>query len=188
MVLRVRLLEVGGSTGGALGKAFFPFTFGGALGKAFFPSTFLCGTRAIGGGAKRSTSESYDWPSFFFTSLPRGDAKRGLERTSNSSSPDTGSLGRVAVKPPQRPPPNTTFERATCPCWGGPFHELDTPKCVGKATPLTMHAPQSCDIGHTHKVAERDQGNASFEPRCGRKDFLTACCLLLLLAAAAAAC
>ena len=27
MVLRVRLLEVGGSTGGALGKAFFPFTF-----------------------------------------------------------------------------------------------------------------------------------------------------------------
>ena len=70
MVLRVRLLEVGGLTGGALGKAFFPFTFGGALGKAFFPFTFggtlgkaffpftfFCGTGAVGGGAKRSTSE-----------------------------------------------------------------------------------------------------------------------------------
>ena len=46
MVLHVRLLRVGGSTGGALGKTFFPFTFfcvsggGGALGKAFFP--FCC--------------------------------------------------------------------------------------------------------------------------------------------------
>ena len=61
MVLRVRLLELGGSTGGALGKAFFPFTFGGALGKAFFPFTFgeelgkaffpftfFCGTGAVG--------------------------------------------------------------------------------------------------------------------------------------------
>ena len=57
MVLRVRLLEVGGSTGGVLGKAFFPFTFGGALGKAFFPFTFFYGTGAVGGGAKRSTSE-----------------------------------------------------------------------------------------------------------------------------------
>ena len=47
MVLRVRLLEVGGSTGGALGKAFFPFAF-------------FSGTRAVGGGAKRSTSESDD--------------------------------------------------------------------------------------------------------------------------------
>ena len=80
MVLRVRLLEVGGSTGGALGKAFLPFTF-------------FCGTGAVGGGAKRSTSESFDW-----TSLPRGEANRGLERTPNSSSLDTGSLGRVAVK------------------------------------------------------------------------------------------
>ena len=53
MVLRVRLLEVGGSTGGALGKAFFPFTF-------------FCGTGAAGGGAKRSTSESDAWTSFFF--------------------------------------------------------------------------------------------------------------------------
>ena len=35
MVLRVRLLEVGGWTGGALGKAFFPFTF-------------FCGTGAVG--------------------------------------------------------------------------------------------------------------------------------------------
>ena len=85
MVLRVRLWEVGGSTGGALGKAFFPFAF-------------FCGTGAVGGGAKRSTSESDDWTSFFFTSLPWGEANRGLERTSNSSSPDKGSLGRVAVK------------------------------------------------------------------------------------------
>ena len=57
MVLPVRLWEVGGSTGGALGKAFFPFAF-------------FCGTGAVGGGAKRSTSESDDWTSFFFTSLP----------------------------------------------------------------------------------------------------------------------
>ena len=69
MVLRVRLWELGGSTGGALGKAFFPITFGGAfgkaffpfifrgaLGKAFFPLTFFCGIGAVGGGAKRSTS------------------------------------------------------------------------------------------------------------------------------------
>ena len=74
MVLRVRLLEVGGSTRGALGKAFFPLTFGRALGraffpftvkgalvKAFFPLTFFCG---IGAGAKRSTSESDDRTSF----------------------------------------------------------------------------------------------------------------------------
>ena len=110
MVLRVCLLEVGGSTGGALGKAFFPFTFRGALakaffpftfrgalgkaffpftfrgalGKAFFPFTFFYGTGTIGGGAERSTSESDDWTSFIFTSLPWGKAKRGLERTSNS--------------------------------------------------------------------------------------------------------
>ena len=41
MVLGVRLLEVGGSTGGALGKAFFPFTFqggGGHLARPSFPS------------------------------------------------------------------------------------------------------------------------------------------------------
>ena len=56
MVLRVRLLEVGGSTWGALGKAFFPFTFGGALGKAFFPFTFFYGTGAVGGGTKRIVS------------------------------------------------------------------------------------------------------------------------------------
>ena len=37
-VLGVRLLEVGGSIGGALGKAFFPFTFGMALGKAWIES------------------------------------------------------------------------------------------------------------------------------------------------------
>ena len=30
--------------------------------------------------------------------------------------------------------------------------------------------------------------NARLEPRCGRKDFLTACCCCLLLAAATAAC
>ena len=80
MVLRVRLLEVGGSTWGALGKAFLPFTF-------------LCGTGAVRGGAKRSTSESDDQTSFFFTSLPRGEANRGLESTSNSLSPDTGFFG-----------------------------------------------------------------------------------------------
>ena len=45
MVPRVHLLEVGGSTWGALVKAFLPFTYfcgtwgGGALGKAFFPFT-----------------------------------------------------------------------------------------------------------------------------------------------------
>ena len=64
--------------------------------KPFFPFAFFFGTGAAGGGAKRSTSESDDWTSFFFTSLPGGEANRGLERTSNSSSPDTGSLGRVA--------------------------------------------------------------------------------------------
>ena len=68
------------------------------MGKAFFPFAFFFGTGAIGGGAERSTSESDDWTSFFFTSLPGGEANRGLERTSNSSSPDTGSLGRLAVK------------------------------------------------------------------------------------------
>ena len=47
MVLQVRLGEVGGSTGGALGKAFFPFAF-------------FCGTGAVGGGAKRSISELDD--------------------------------------------------------------------------------------------------------------------------------
>ena len=51
MVLQVRLLEAGWLTGGALGKAFFPFTFGGALGKAFFPFTFFCGR---GGGTWQS--------------------------------------------------------------------------------------------------------------------------------------
>ena len=64
MVLRVRLWGVGGSTGGAHGKAFFPFAF-------FF------GIGAAGGGAKRSTSESDDWTSFFFTFLPGGEANRG---------------------------------------------------------------------------------------------------------------
>ena len=70
--------------------------------------------------------------------------------------------GGVAYKseetaPPGRPP-DTTFERATCPCWGGPFHELDTPKCVGKShTPHNAFTTGAryCDIGHTHKVAER---------------------------------
>ena len=85
MVLRVRLLEVGGSTGGALGKAFFPFTCfcgtvgggGGALGKALFPFSFCCGKGAVGGGcAKRSTFESDD--STFFSS-PRYPGERPKE-------------------------------------------------------------------------------------------------------------
>ena len=134
MVLRVRLLEVGGSTWGALGKAFFPFTFfcgtgggggskaffpftffcgkgGGAHGNAFSPFSFCCGTKAVGGGTKRSTSESDDRSSFFFISLPGGEAKRGLERTSNSSSVDKGSLGGGGwrSKPPQRLPPNANY-------------------------------------------------------------------------------
>ena len=64
MIPRVRVLEVGGSIGGALGKAFFPFTFYRGIG-------------AVGGGAKRSTSESDDRTSFFLPSLPGGEAKRG---------------------------------------------------------------------------------------------------------------
>ena len=86
MVLRVRLLEVGGSTRGALGKAFFPFTFGGggglgkaffpftflgALGKAFFPFTFFFGVGALGGGAKR---KCYVNPAF--SGIPK---KRGTK-------------------------------------------------------------------------------------------------------------
>ena len=38
-----------------------------------------------------STSKLDDWSSFFFTTLPGGEAKRGLERRPNS-------FGRVAVK------------------------------------------------------------------------------------------
>ena len=43
MVLRVHLLEVGGSTGGELGKACFPFSF-------------CRGQGAVGGGTNRSNS------------------------------------------------------------------------------------------------------------------------------------
>ena len=69
-----------------------PFRHRGTLGKAFSP--FYRGTRAVGGGANRSSSKVDDRTSFFLTSLPGGEAKRG----SNSSSLDTGCFGRVAVK------------------------------------------------------------------------------------------
>ena len=62
-------------------------------------------------------------------------------------------------KPPQRLPLDTTLERATCPCLGGPFHELDTPKCEGKShTPhnACTTGTRSCDIGHTHKVVPNE--------------------------------
>ena len=53
MIPRVRLLEVGGSTGGTLGKAFVPFTFfcgtQGGLGNTFFPFTSCDGTSGPGG-------------------------------------------------------------------------------------------------------------------------------------------
>ena len=109
---------------GAGGKVFFDFTFffgngGGALGNAFSPFSFYCGTGAVGGGAKRSTSELDDHTSLCFTSLPGGEATIGLERTSNSSSLDTGSLGRAGgwrSKRPQRLPPDATFQRTTCLC------------------------------------------------------------------------
>ena len=42
----------------------------GALAKTFFPFTFFCGTGAVGGGAKRSASESEDWTPFFYASVP----------------------------------------------------------------------------------------------------------------------
>ena len=91
--------------GGGPGKTFFPFIFfcgteggGGARGKAFFPLSCCCGTGSVGGGTKRSPSESDDGTSFFFTSLPREEAKRGVEKRPNSSSLDTCSFERVAVK------------------------------------------------------------------------------------------
>ena len=40
---------------------------GGSLGKTFFPFSCCCGTGAVGGGTKRSTSKSNDNISFFFT-------------------------------------------------------------------------------------------------------------------------
>ena len=61
----------------------------GALGKAFFPFSCCCGIGVVGGGAKRSTSESDHYTCFFFTSLLGGEAKRGLERRSNPSLLDT---------------------------------------------------------------------------------------------------
>ena len=58
-VLHRQLRDVQGlktTRGGALGQAFFPFTFfcgmGGGLGKAFSPFSFCCGTRAVWGGYK----------------------------------------------------------------------------------------------------------------------------------------
>ena len=65
MVLRVRLLEVGGSTGGALGKAFFPFTFEWALGNALFTFTFFCATATMGQVCFTAISSNRACPTVF---------------------------------------------------------------------------------------------------------------------------
>ena len=65
------------------------------------------------------TSESDDRASFSLTSLPGGEAKRGLERRSNCSSLDTGSFGRASrtrrtgrrASSPQRAVPSRSSPR-----------------------------------------------------------------------------